>query len=159
MIPSITRRPASEQDGPFLWELFQAVRMADFAHLPMPPAQLEMLLRMQFQAQTVGYRAQYPNANHEIVLCEGRPAGRILVDRAGTEFQLVDISLGPAHQGQGIGTALVTGLIEEARSAGVPLCCSVATNNPGSLRFHQRLGFRVVAQDAVYYRLERPPAP
>jgi ribosomal protein S18 acetylase RimI-like enzyme len=159
MMPSITLREATEQDGPFLFELFQAVRMADFAHVPLPPAQLDMLMRMQFEAQAVGYRAQYPNADHEIVLREGQPAGRILVDRARTEYLLVDISMAPAHQGHGMGTALLSGLIAEARQAGVPLRCSVATNNPGSLRLHRRLGFRIVAQDPVYYRLECPPTP
>lgn len=159
MIPSFTLRKATEQDDPFLFELFQAVRAAGFANMPMPPSQLDMLLRMQFQAQVSGYRAQYPKADHEIVLREGQPAGRLLMDRGETEHHLVDISLDPSHQGQGVGTALLTALKEEARKAGLPLRCSVAADNPGSLRFHQRLGFRIVAQDPVYYRLEWPPAP
>jgi len=45
-------------------------------------------------------------------------------------------------------------LIAEAGGAGVPLRCSVATNNPGSLRFHQRLGFLIIGGDESYYQME-----
>ena len=91
MIPSFTLRKATERDAAFLFQLFQALRAADFAHVPMPPAQLKVLLGMQFQAQVAGYRAQYPDADHEIVLRDGQRGGRILVDRGATEYHLVDM--------------------------------------------------------------------
>jgi ribosomal protein S18 acetylase RimI-like enzyme len=60
----------------------------------------------------------------------------------------------PEYRSSGIGTALVRDLIAEARKSAVPLTCSVATNNPGSLRFHQRLGFQIVSEDPMYYEME-----
>jgi len=131
--------------------------MGDFVQWGLPPAQLEPLLRMQFQAQTGGYREQYPDSEQSIVLHDDARAGRIWVDRATARFLLVDISILPAFQNRALGTALVSGLVAEAARAGVPVQCHVALTNQGSLRFHQRLGFDVLGHDGVYYALERKP--
>jgi ribosomal protein S18 acetylase RimI-like enzyme len=156
---SVTRRAATEQDDAFLYELFKAVRLPEFAHVPMAPAQLEMLMRMQYNGQTLTYTSQYPGG-HDIVLLDGNPVGRIWVYRGSEEHQLVDISLLPEYRNRSIGAGLVTEAIGAARQAGVPIRCSVAVTNPGSLRFHQRLGFRVVGQDEMYYELAlEPPCP
>ena len=64
------------------------------------------------------------------------------------------MALLPEFQGAGIGTGLIRDVIAQARQTGVPVTCSVATNNPGSLRFHQRLGFAITGQNAMYYDLE-----
>ena len=63
----------------------------------------------------------------------------------------------PEFRNRGIGAALVTEAIAAARAAGVRLRCSVAATNPGSLRFHQRLGFQIVGQDDLYYDLALEP--
>ena len=153
----LTRRGAAPGDEAFLFDLFRVVRGDEFALTGLPPAQIDMLLQMQFRAQSSGYRSQFPDSDHEIILVDGAAAGRIWVRRSPAEFVLVDISLLPAYRNRGIGTALITELIDEARAAGAPLRCSVALTNQGSLRFHQRLGFAVTGQDEVYYDLERKP--
>lgn len=156
MMNTVTRRAATEQDDTFLYELFKSVRLPDFAHLPLAPAQLEMLMRMQYNGQSLTYSSQYPGG-HAVVLLDGNPVGRIWVYRGPQEHHLVDISLLPKYRNRGIGAGLVTEAIAAAREGGVRLICSVALTNPGSLRFHQRLGFRIVSQDEVYYDLALEP--
>jgi ribosomal protein S18 acetylase RimI-like enzyme len=156
MTPSVTTRPPAEQDDAFLFELFKSVRMPEFAHVPLEPAQLEMLMSLQYTAQKGSYGAQYPGGD-SIVLLDGQPVGRIWLYRTPAEHLLVDIALMPQFRSRGIGAALLTGAIGAARAAGVRLCCSVAVNNPGSLRFHQRLGFQIVGQDEVYYEMAVEP--
>jgi ribosomal protein S18 acetylase RimI-like enzyme len=112
---------------------------------------------MQFQAQASSYRASYPASEHSVVLVDGEGAGRIWIDRGAARYVLVDISLLPAFQNRGIGAALVSDLIGQATAADVPVECHVARNNPGSLRFHQRLGFSIVEPGPIYDRLERKP--
>jgi predicted GNAT superfamily acetyltransferase len=60
-------------------------------------------------------------------------------------FLYVDrVVVAPAAQGRGLGRALYAALEAQARAAGIPaLCCEVNLEppNPGSLRFHERLGF------------------
>jgi ribosomal protein S18 acetylase RimI-like enzyme len=157
MSPPVTLRPATEQDDAFLYELFKSVRMPDFAQVPLAPEQLEGLMKMQYAGQKFSYSTQYPGPGHDIVLLAGAPAGRIWVNRSGSEHLLVDIALLPEFQNRGIGATLLQDVIAAAKQAGVPLKCSVAVTNPGSLRFHQRLGFQIVSQDMLYYELERQP--
>jgi ribosomal protein S18 acetylase RimI-like enzyme len=156
MTPAVTTRASTEQDDAFLFALFKAVRSPEFAHVPLEPAQLETLLSMQYAGQKYSYRAQYPGGD-AIVLLEGRPIGRVWLHQGPAEHQLVDIALLPEYQNRGIGAGLLTDAIAAARAAGVRLCCSVAVSNAGSLRFHQRLGFQIVAQDEVYCDLALKP--
>jgi ribosomal protein S18 acetylase RimI-like enzyme len=155
---SVSRRSAVEEDDVFLLELFKAVRSPAFAIAPMPAAQIDLLMRIQYAAQKQSYSAQFPGSDHQLVLVDGNAAGRIWISRLPAEHRLVDIALLPAYQNRGIGALLVKEAIEEAGRAGVPLRCSVALSNGGSLRFHQRLGFRIMSQDEVYAELSAEPA-
>ena len=154
--PTLATRPATALDDAFLFTLFKAVRAPEFAHLPLPPEQLDRLLNVQYAGQKMTYAAQYP-AGHRIVLLHLNPIGRIGLYRAEGARHLVDISLLPEFRNRGIGSALLAEAIADARAAGEPLTCSVAALNLGSLRFHQRLGFRIVARDEVYCDLALEP--
>jgi ribosomal protein S18 acetylase RimI-like enzyme len=156
MKPSITTRAATPQDDAFLYELFKAVRSPEFAFAQMAPAQLELLMSIQYAGQKATYGMEYPGG-HDIVLLDREPIGRIWVHRGAQEYHLVDIALMPEFRNRGIGARLVTEAIAAALSAGLPLRCSIALNNPGSLRFHQRLGFEIAGRDDVYYDLTIKP--
>jgi ribosomal protein S18 acetylase RimI-like enzyme len=152
MTASVTRRAATEEDEAFLFELFKAVRSPEFAFVGVAPAQLDLLMNIQYGGQKQTYSVQYPGGN-EIVLLDGMAIGRIWLFRGAAEHQLVDISLMPEFRNRGIGRALVSEAIGAARAAGVRLCCSVAVTNAASLRFHERLGFEIVGADEMYYEL------
>jgi ribosomal protein S18 acetylase RimI-like enzyme len=152
----VTTRAATEQDDAFLFALFKAVRAPDFAHAPLGPEQLEMLMRMQYAGQKHSYGTQYPGGD-AIVLLDEKPIGRMWLCRGAAEHQLVDIALLPEFQNRGIGAALVREAIAAARAGSVRLCSSVAVTNSGSLAFHRRLGFQIVGQDEMYYHLAVEP--
>jgi len=54
---------------------------------------------------------------------------------------------------------LVRRLQREAQNAKLPIRSVVDRFNPGSLRFHQRLGFQMVREDQLQYYLEWRPEP
>jgi ribosomal protein S18 acetylase RimI-like enzyme len=151
---TIAVRPALPQDEIFLYELYSAVRAAEFAHAPITPTQKEHLMRMQFRGQMSTYSQMYPNSCYHLVLLDGKPVGRLWVSQSEREFHLVDIAVHPSLQGKGIGSVLVRRLQEEAAKARLPISCCVFKFNPGSLRFHQRLGFRIAREDQMYYFME-----
>jgi ribosomal protein S18 acetylase RimI-like enzyme len=147
-------RPALPQDETFLYDLYSAVRGPEFELAPIPAAQKEQIIRMQFRAQMAAYSHMYPNSCYHVVLLDGNPVGRLWMARGDGELQLVDIAVHPKLQSKGIGTVLVQRLQQEAAKARLPIRCCVFRFNPGSLRFHRRLGFSIVREDQTHYYLE-----
>jgi ribosomal protein S18 acetylase RimI-like enzyme len=147
-------RPALPQDEIFLYELYSAVRAPEFALAPVSPTQREHLIRMQFRGQMSAYTQMYPNSCYHIVLLDGKPVGRLWVAPGEGEFHLVDIAIHPRLQSKGIGTVLIQRLQQEAAKARLPIRSCVFKFNPGSLRFHQRLGFAIVREDEMHYYME-----
>ena len=154
MSGSITLRPVNTHDETFLYNLYKLSRTEEFSAVPFTEAQFDALMRMQYSARKSSYGAQFPGSDHSIVAIDGADAGQIWVFRDNSQHRLVDISILSTYQNKGLGSRLVNDVIDQARRAGVPLTCSVATNNPGSLRFHQRLGFHITSQNDLYYQLE-----
>jgi len=154
MSPSISLRPAQKSDDPFFYEVFRSVRATEFAVLGLLPEQLEMLIKQQYEARTGSYEAQFPDSGNSVVLSGDTPIGQFWVFRTPEEFLVVDIALLPDHRGGGVGATLMKQFMAEADAARVPVRVTVATNNPGSLRFHQRLGFRIISEDPMYYNME-----
>ncbi len=152
-------RPALPQDEIFLYELYRAVRGPLFDQTMLTAVQKEHLIQMQFRAQLSSYTQQYPNSCYHIVLIDGKACGRLWVAPLDHQLHLVDIAMHPDVQKKGVGTVLVQRVQQEAQSRKLPITSIVDRFNPGSLRFHQRLGFRIVREDVLNYYLEWQPAP
>jgi ribosomal protein S18 acetylase RimI-like enzyme len=152
-------RPALPQDEIFLYDLYAAVRGPEFDQAPIDASQKEHLLRIQFRGQMSSYAQMFPNSCCHVVMLDGKPAGRLWVAPLEGELHLVDIALHPSLQSKGIGSVLIKRLQEEATRARLPIRCMVLRLNPGSLRFHRRLGFNIVREDQMYYFLEWRPIP
>jgi ribosomal protein S18 acetylase RimI-like enzyme len=115
------------------------------------------------------YRAGYEDWTRETVLghipdCtlsvierDGQPIGRLRVLRNETSITLAGIQLLPAYQNQGIGTTLVTQLQREADQWNIPLRIAVEKDNPNAQRLYERLGCRVIGEDAQECQLEYRP--
>jgi ribosomal protein S18 acetylase RimI-like enzyme len=103
---------------------------------------------------TAGFRQRWHVTQVRIVTLDGTDIGRLQsfvkddVLFPGQAF--VDKSL----RGQGIGTELVKGLIEEAASAGRAVTLGVVKTNP-ALRLYERLGFRTTHDDACNFYMRR----
>lgn len=150
-------RPALPQDEIFLYELYSAVRGPEFDLAPISPTQKEHLLRLQFRGQMYTYTQKYPNSCYHIVLLDSRPVGRLWFAPGDREFHLVDIAVHPSVQSKGIGTVLVQRLQQEAIMARLPIRSCVSKFNPGSLRFHRRVGFHITREDETNYFMEWNP--
>ena len=84
-----------------------------------------------------GARYQSPNFLWFESRYAGQSAAFIYVDR---------IAIAPSAQGLGLGAALYRIAFEACAGSWQCVCCEVNTlpPNPGSLRFHERLGFQTV---------------
>ncbi len=70
----------------------------------LPPPLRDSILRMQFNAQTSGYRGQYPDARYDIVELDGEPIGRVVRDYADGSciWSMIELRL-VARRGGGVG--------------------------------------------------------
>ncbi len=149
-------RPATEADADFLLAVYGSTRAEELALTGWSPAEKDAFVRMQFHAQTVGYRAQSPGAEHLVILVGGEPAGRAIIDRSGPELRVMDVALLPERRGQGIGTELMRELQAEAAAAGRPVTLHVEVFNR-ALGWYQRLGFRAAGQQGIHVAMAWTP--
>ena len=157
MDKAITLRPIEPDDEEFLYRVYAGTREAELAQVAWDAAQKEAFLRMQFTAQHQYYQEHYAGAAFQVILADGRPAGRLYVARWPDEIRIVDIALLPEYRNAGIGTALLRDLLAEGARAGKPVSIHVERFNP-ALRLYERLGFTSITDKGVYLLLEWAPA-
>ena|SRR5205807_1999109 len=151
---NLTLAPFSPGHQEFLFRLYAGTRQQEFAQLGWPAAQLETFLRMQFNAQQRWYETAYPQAEHQIVVLNGQPIGRLLVKHAPDSILLVDIALLAEHRNVGIGARLLRELIERSEKTSIPIRLQVMKTNPAQ-HLYERLGFVATGEDELYLQMER----
>ena len=150
---AITLRPSTPADREFLVRVYGESRAEELAQVAWPEGALEAFVRMQFEAQDVSYRTQNPNGSFDVIEVDGRPAGRLYVDRRADEIRIVDIALLPEFRGAGIGSFLIGRLQEEAAGSGRYVSIHVEIHNRAAT-LYTRLGFRAVSEAGLYRRME-----
>lgn len=152
-------RPITDDDLPFLAELYASTRREEVAQTPWSDEEKEGFLRWQFESQHQHYQTYYPGCEFLMIEREdgGEPIGRLYVDRWEKEIRLVDIALVPDVRGQGLGGALLRELLAEGGARGLPVSIHVEYNNP-ALRLYRRLGFQHVDSNGVYYLMRWEPS-
>jgi|ERR1041384_1511867 GNAT superfamily N-acetyltransferase len=153
-VGTVSLRAVAAGDEEFLLAVYASTRAEELAQVAWGAGQKEAFLRMQFAAQQQEYQARYPDAEYDVILCNGEPVGRIWIGRDAAQIRLLDIALLPAAQNRGIGTALLRRLIAEARQTGKKLRHMVFVLNPDAHRFYERLGFRVIEDLGAYKHME-----
>jgi ribosomal protein S18 acetylase RimI-like enzyme len=148
-------RPEQPADTDFLYCLFRSHAMAGLAAAAIDDTAREALIRMQFNAQNRGYRLQHPGARFDVIEHAAGSAGRLVVDLAGDVGWIVDIALLPDRRGQGLGTALLQGLLRYLGKRARVMRCSVMVGNEASLRMLCRAGFTQIGEQFPYRLMER----
>jgi GNAT superfamily N-acetyltransferase len=155
VLSAVTLRPVVAADEPLLLEIYAVTRAEEMAMVPWTKEQQEAFVKMQFVAQQEHYKKLQPDANHDIILSNGRPVGRLYVARTEDKIEIMDITLLPPERNSGIGSSLIKGLMDEA-SPSRPLRIYVETFNP-SRHLFKRLGFKVVEQEGIHLLMEWVP--
>jgi RimJ/RimL family protein N-acetyltransferase len=147
-------RPEGPRDQDFRFELFRNSRPPEWQMTGFEPSLLRQIMHQQFHAQTVSYRAQFPKARFDVIELDRKPIGRIVVDRPGICIHLVDQAIVPELRGRGIGTSIMTSLMNEAAQGEMPLRLKVSSDNDPSMRLYLRLGFEVSETSPMYLEME-----
>ena len=150
-------RPALPQDNAFVYQLLWQVVYEQLLADRWDPAIRDGLLDLQVRVRCGAYAARWPQAEHAIIMLDDEPVGRLLIDRSGPNYHLVDIAVLPKRQGAGIGTRLVLGLCMEAEIMGKSVRLRVSVSNPRAADLYRRLGFRVIEDQETDWLMERSP--
>jgi ribosomal protein S18 acetylase RimI-like enzyme len=153
---STALRPALPEDESLQLEVYASTRADELSLVPWTAEEKLAFVQMQFNAQRQHYMQYYPDAQWLIIMREDLPAGRLIVDRAGAEIVLMDIALLPPYRNQGIGTALIRDLLDEAQHTGRPVRLHVEFFNP-AMGLYERLGFTRIGESGVYFEMEWRP--
>ena len=155
-VDDLSLRPIAEADLPFLQSLYGTTREAELDRTGWSPEQKAAFVEMQFRAQHQHYQQHFGGARFDLILKGGQSVGRLYVDRRPDEIRIIDIALMPEHRGNGTGGHLMRQLLGEAGEKRLPVRIHVEQFNP-ALRLYDRLGFRKVHDEGVYFLLEWQP--
>ena len=154
---NITLRPVGPDDHEFLIEVYGSTRAEELALVPWTKEQQQAFVRSQFAAQQDHYTQKYPAASHDIILSNNRPVGRLYVAQLDQEIRIVDITVLPADRNAGIGSYLISQLLDESNRTGKVTRIYVEEFNP-SLRLFERLGFSPSEQHGMHLLMQWNPS-
>jgi ribosomal protein S18 acetylase RimI-like enzyme len=150
-------RPIGDTDLLFLTRLYASTREDELAPVPWSASEKAAFLESQFRLQHAHYQRHYVGADWLVIVRAGAAAGRLYLARWRREHRIIDIALVPEQRRQGLGSALLRDLMDEAAAAAKDLTIHVEKMNP-ALRLYRRLGFDVSEDKGVYDLMRwRPP--
>jgi GNAT superfamily N-acetyltransferase len=153
---SISLRPVTADDEGFLLEIYKSSRGDDLRGLGWTEDRISEFLGMQYEAQQRFFESEYKRAVDEIVLFDGKPAGRLVVERREHEVRLIDVALLPEHRNRGIGSFLIRKLQDEARLERKPLRLQVIRFNR-AVNLLERLGLVRTSETGTHFQMEWTP--
>jgi len=153
---SISVRPVTSGDEELLLEIYKSSRGDDLRGLGWDEDRINEFLVMQYEAQQHFHAGEYEQANDEIVLLAGKPAGRLIVDRREYEIRCIDLALLPEHRNSGIGAFLIGKLQEEASRENKPLRLQVIRFSR-AVNLFERSGFVRTSETGTHFQMEWTP--
>ena len=155
-MPTISLRPVQPDDTPFLLQVYASTRASEMALVPWSDEQRHAFVSSQFAAQQSYYAQTYPEADHSLIMVQGRPVGRLYLARLEDQLRIADITILPEDRNAGVGSYLLKKLQEEAIGNGKPLLIYVETFNP-SMRLFERLGFQPIEEQGIHLLMQWSP--
>jgi ribosomal protein S18 acetylase RimI-like enzyme len=151
-------RPETEDDIPFLRALYASTRSDELAAIDWSDERKLAFTDSQFDYQRHHYRTHFSTTEWIVIEHQGEPAGRLYLYRGANALEIIDIALLPQWRGRGVGTALLQAVCAEAQASGRIVRIYVEKFNP-ALRLYERIGFRAVSDQGVYWLMEWSPSP
>jgi ribosomal protein S18 acetylase RimI-like enzyme len=151
---NLSLRDTTPEDQDFLLNVYASTRLDELAVTGWDDNQKLAFIRMQFLVR----ERSWPEVDSKIILLNGHPVGRMLVDRGDAEILLRDIALLTEYRNAGIGSRLLQDLMNEAAAARKLISLHVLSTSP-AVRFYERLGFtKTSTEPAAYLEMKWVPA-
>jgi GNAT superfamily N-acetyltransferase len=138
--PAYSLRAAIDKDATFIYEL-RAVGVREYVN---------RIWGWDEAFQATRFQERFDPAYDQVVTVSGRDVGAVAIEWRDSEVFLADIELLPEWRGVGLGTAIISAVLDEARRRGLPVALQVLKGN-SARRLYERLGFRVVEETQTHY--------
>lgn len=148
--------PIREEDRAFLFRLYASVRAEELSPIAWSDEQKQQFLQQQFSAQHQAYTSNYPGATLDVIVADDTPVGRLYVYRSPSEIRIIDIAILPEYRNSGIGSRLLSNVLDEARRSNRVVTIHVEKNNPARA-LYERLGFTITADREAYWFMTCDP--
>ena len=132
----VTLRPATPADSEFCFQLHKAA-MSGY---------ITAIWGWDEQRQRDAHTRKFNPRRWQIITANGTDIGMIDVEYRPAEIYLSRIEIHHDYQGRGIGTRLISALLDEARRNGQDLVLDVFAVNHRAQALYQRLGMTEVAR-------------
>jgi ribosomal protein S18 acetylase RimI-like enzyme len=132
----IALRPATPADAEFCYQLHKAA-MGEY---------IAAIWGWDEQAQRAFHQRAFNPDRWQIITAGQAGIGMLDVDYRPGEIYLSRIEIDPGHQGQSIGTRIISALLDEAKRTGRDLVLDVLSVNRRARALYQRLGLTEVAR-------------
>lgn len=148
-----SRYAVTPADEPFLFDVYASTRIEELQATDWTDEQKLAFIRMQFMVR----ERSHPAGEDRIILLNGKPIGRLIVDRGETAILLRDIAVLTDYRNAGVGSRLIQELMMEATAARKPIELHVVASSP-AVRLYERLGFCRVGGESAYLEMRWVPA-
>lgn len=149
----VTLRRARPEDRPFLFRVYASTRREELLPLGWDDDAVQSFLRTQFEHEDRDWNLHRPGAECMVVLRDGLPVGRLYLARSSHEIRVMDLTLLPEHRNQGIGSMLLSALLDEARTTRRTVRLTVGRSSP-MVELCRSMGFLPAATHGATWLME-----
>ena len=142
--PALTYRSALAADRDWLFELKKAT-MRNY---------IAAVYGWDDDVQRQWFAEKFAPDKIRIIQRDGLAAGLLQVEENPEHLFIAQIEVLPAFQNQGVGSAVIRAVIEDAKRKNKPVLLQVLRPNPAR-RLYERLGFYVWAETATHFKMRR----
>jgi len=115
------------------------------------------IISEQFSIEQQQMTQMYPEASLNIVMLNNRPIGRLYMHYGETADRILEMGLLENYRRTGIGRKVMNMLIENALEKGQTVSLQVAWFNQGAYAFFEKLGFKAIENNGVFYEMQYMP--
>jgi ribosomal protein S18 acetylase RimI-like enzyme len=100
-------------------------------------------------------RGEIPNSITYVIRAHDVRVGRLRVVRTSNYIEIAGLQIDPTWQSRGIGTAVISEILDEGRRTNLPVELDVSKDNPNAERLYTRLGFLRIGENDKDHRMRR----
>lgn len=137
-------RPATADDTEFLWHV-QRSALGPYVSAQFGTTELQ---------QRTYFDEHFDITKHLIVALGGDDIGLLSWENRGEHIYLGNIAILPDHQSRGVGTTLITGVLEEAARLHIAVRLQVLKPNVRAHALYKRLGFDEAGESETHVLMQ-----